>query len=386
MMRICFVDTKTGMLDLRFPSGTAASQRRGGTWQSAQYREGMAISKNPSRSSLRHDHDGAQHHGRHVRLWARADSSRLRSDAGDLRHQRVSALPDRLLRRGLRDARHERRHVLPSGQVRRLAAAALHVPTLLLCVTHDDHPGRGPRELWSHRPAPGRSFPLGLVHSFALLGVRGAAMIHKPTHLKCLEYTTIAFVWAFYTAYDMSLFAFKGFIPPTLNYIQLGVSASVLGLIALTFLIYGLRVMVRLQEYERQLKLRLPSFDSDYDISNHSFELNVSDSEDDTPVAQEHRFAPCRPQEGHTAKIKRILLVAEAVSIVVIAGQVYMVTQVSNAPVELACANGRLCSTVKSKWSLLHVFQVVAVWAMLYVFRDVQKKSVIPHPRGSTGY
>ncbi|KAG6613978.1 uncharacterized protein IUM83_10185 [Phytophthora cinnamomi] len=215
---------------------------------------------------------------------------------------------------------------------------------------------------------------------------RGAAMIHKPTHLKCLEYTTIAFVWAFYTAYDMSLFAFKGFIPPTLNYIQLGVSASVLGLIALTFLIYGLRVMVRLQEYERQLKLRLPSFDSDYDISNHSFELNVSDSEDDTPVAQEHRFAPCRPQEGHTAKIKRILLVAEAVSIVVIAGQVYMVTQVSNAPVELACANGRLCSTVKSKWSLLHVFQVVAVWAMLYVFRDVQKKSVIPHPRGSTGY
>ncbi|KAE9129381.1 hypothetical protein PF006_g16017 [Phytophthora fragariae] len=215
---------------------------------------------------------------------------------------------------------------------------------------------------------------------------RGAAVIHQPTHLKCLEYATIAIVWAFYIAYDMSLFAFKGFIPPTLNYIQLAASASVLALIALTFLIYGLRVMTRLQEYERQLKLRLPSLDSDYMVSNHSFDLNVSDAEDETPVVQERRFAPRRPQEGHTAKIKRILLVAEAVSIIVIAGQVYMVTQVSNSPAELACANGMLCSTVKPKWSLLHVFQVVAVWAILYVFRDVQKKSVIPHPRGSTGY
>lgn len=215
---------------------------------------------------------------------------------------------------------------------------------------------------------------------------RGAAVIHKPAHLKCLESAVIAFIWAFYIAYDMSLFAFKGFIPPTLNYIQLSVGASVLALIALTFLIYGLRVMTRLQEYERQLKRRMPSFESDYNLSNHSFDLNVSDSEDEAPAAQERRVAPRRPAAGHTAKIRRILLVAEAVSIVVIAGQVYMVTQISYSPVELACANGMLCSTVKPKWSLLHVFQVVAVWAILYVFRDVQKKSVIPHARGSTVY
>ncbi|KAL4111273.1 hypothetical protein PRIC1_002954 [Phytophthora ramorum] len=215
---------------------------------------------------------------------------------------------------------------------------------------------------------------------------RGAAVIHKPTHLKCLEYSTIAFVWAFYIAYDMSLFAFKGFIPPTLNYLQLAVSAGVLAVMALTFLIYGLRVMTRLQEYERQLKMRLPSLDSDYMMSNHSFDLNMSDSEDATPVVQERRFAPRRPQEGHTAKIKKILLVAEIVSIVVIAGQMYMVSQVSSSPEELSCANGTGCSTIKSKWSLLHIFQVVCVWAILYVFRGVQKKNVIPHPRGSTGY
>ncbi|KAK1943521.1 hypothetical protein P3T76_004917 [Phytophthora citrophthora] len=215
---------------------------------------------------------------------------------------------------------------------------------------------------------------------------QGAAVIHKPAHLKCLEYSTIAFVWAFYIAYDMSLFAFKGFIPPTLNYVQLGVSASILAIIALTFLIYGLRVMARLQEYERQLKLRLPSLDSDYMLSNHSFDLNMSDNEDETPVAQEHRFAPRRPQEGHTAKIKRILLVAEVVSIVVIVGQMYMVAQVSDSPIELSCANGVSCNGVKPNWSLLHIFQAVCVWAILYVFRDVQKKNVVPHPRGSAGY
>ncbi|ETK82505.1 hypothetical protein F441_12377 [Phytophthora nicotianae CJ01A1] len=212
---------------------------------------------------------------------------------------------------------------------------------------------------------------------------QGAAVIRKPAHLKCMEYSTIAFIWAFYLAYDMSRFAFKGFIPLTLNYVQLGVSASVLAVIALTFLIYGLRVMARLQEYERQLKITL---DADYMMSNHSFELNLSDSEDSLPVEQECRFAPRRPQEGHTTKIKKILLVAEMASIAVIAGQMYMITQVSNSPIELSCANGMLCSKVKSKWNLLHIFQVVCVWVILYVFRDVQKKNVIPHPRGSAGY
>ncbi|OWZ17204.1 hypothetical protein PHMEG_0008887 [Phytophthora megakarya] len=64
---------------------------------------------------------------------------------------------------------------------------------------------------------------------------QGAAVIRKLTHPKCLEYSTIGFIWEFYIAYDMSLVAFKGFIPPTLNYVQLGVSAGVLALIALGF-------------------------------------------------------------------------------------------------------------------------------------------------------
>ncbi|KAE9054033.1 hypothetical protein PF010_g32700 [Phytophthora fragariae] len=41
-----------------------------------------------------------------------------------------------------------------------------------------------------------------------------------PTHLKSLETAAITFVWAFYIAYNMSLFAFKGFQPAVLNYVQ----------------------------------------------------------------------------------------------------------------------------------------------------------------------
>ncbi|KAE9277746.1 hypothetical protein PR003_g28706 [Phytophthora rubi] len=61
--------------------------------------------------------------------------------------------------------------------------------------------------------------PIGLVHRFALLRL-GAALMELPTHLKSLETAAITFVWAFYIAYNMSLFAFKGFQPAVLNYVQ----------------------------------------------------------------------------------------------------------------------------------------------------------------------
>lgn len=77
-------------------------------------------------------------------------------------------------------------------------------------------------------------------------------------------------------------------------------------------------------------------------------------------------------------------MVAEAISVIVIAGQLYMaVTNVSNSPLELSCANGASCSSITAKWSLLHTLQVVCVWIILWVFRGVQKKSVVPRPHGS---
>ncbi|KAE9302353.1 hypothetical protein PF008_g22513, partial [Phytophthora fragariae] len=55
---------------------------------------------------------------------------------------------------------------------------------------------------------------------WALVIQQGAALMELPTHLKSLETAAITFVLAFYIAYNMSLFAFKGFQPAVLNYVQ----------------------------------------------------------------------------------------------------------------------------------------------------------------------
>ena len=69
---------------------------------------------------------------------------------------------------------------------------------------------------------------------------RGAAVTDKPPHLVCLESIAIAVVWTFQVLYDMCLFLSKGFNPQGLVYMQLTVSACMLGIISTVFLIYGL--------------------------------------------------------------------------------------------------------------------------------------------------
>lgn len=219
---------------------------------------------------------------------------------------------------------------------------------------------------------------------WALVIQQGAALMTRPTHLKSMEAAAITVVWAFYIVYNMSLFAFKGFQPAVLNYVQLSVSAFVLAVVALTFLIYGLRVLARLRAYEQEMKLRMSSMVCERMAPNRSFSLMLSDDEEGVPVVTEPRYVRRRPNAGHSDKIKKILMVAETISVVVIAGQLYMaIANVSNSPVELSCANGKLCSTITAKWSLLHTLQVICVWIILWVFRGVQKKAVIPQPRGS---
>ncbi|RLN97518.1 hypothetical protein BBJ28_00015141 [Nothophytophthora sp. Chile5] len=213
----------------------------------------------------------------------------------------------------------------------------------------------------------------------------GAAVVDRPTHLKCLEAAAIAFVWAFYIIYNTLLFMYKGFNVNGLSYMQLTVSAVMLGIISSVFLVYGLRVLSRLQEYERQKKMRMPSMLSER-MMNHSFNMEtLSDDEDGVPVVQEPKYVRRhRPQEGHAAKIRKILFVAESVSLIVIAGQMYMaVVRTLSTPVELSCANGIDCDTVKSSLNLLHVLQVVCVWALLWTFRGVQKKEVVPQPQSA---
>ncbi|RLN94738.1 hypothetical protein BBJ28_00021954 [Nothophytophthora sp. Chile5] len=191
---------------------------------------------------------------------------------------------------------------------------------------------------------------------------RGAAVTDKPAHLICLESIAVAVAWTFQILYDMCLFLSKGFNPQGLVYMQLTVSASMLAVISTVFLIYGLRVLARLQEYERQQKLRMPTILSDRMMSNRSYDMNLSDDEDEIPVVEERPRARPQPQQGHAAKISKILFVVETASLVVIGAQMYMaVARTSETPVELSCANGELCDTVVCKVNLLHLFQLTCI-------------------------
>ncbi|KAI9917815.1 hypothetical protein PsorP6_012915 [Peronosclerospora sorghi] len=196
---------------------------------------------------------------------------------------------------------------------------------------------------------------------------RGAAVTNKPPHLVCLESIAIAVVWTFQVLYDMCLFLSKGFNPQGLVYMQLTVSACMLGIISTVFLIYGLRVLSRLQQYERQLKLRMPSLHSDRMMSNRSFDMNMSDDEEETPEMRQRRVRP-RPQKGHAAKIRKILFVVETCSLVVVGGQMYMaIDRTSDTPAELSCANGKMCDKVKCTVNVLHMFQYWADFTFIRV-------------------
>ncbi|KAL3669192.1 hypothetical protein V7S43_005575 [Phytophthora oleae] len=182
---------------------------------------------------------------------------------------------------------------------------------------------------------------------------QGAAITESLAHLRILERTAIIVVWVFYSVNDLVLLAFKGFQPNRLAYEELMGSAGLLGIISVSFLLYGLRVLGRLHEYERIKKLEIPTV-LERTMENHSFTMALSDDEDGVPVITEPRYVARRPQNSHAAKIRKILIVAEAVSLVVIAGQMYMaVSRASETPVELSCANGMLCETVKTRLNLL---------------------------------
>ncbi|KAG6613891.1 uncharacterized protein IUM83_10189 [Phytophthora cinnamomi] len=216
---------------------------------------------------------------------------------------------------------------------------------------------------------------------WALIIQQGAGVVNKPTRLKCLESAIIVFIWAFYIVYDMLLFMYKGFNATGLAYVQLAVSAIVLGIICAVFLIYGLRVLSRVEDFESQKELRKLSMLSER-MMNRSFNIEtLSDDEDGVPVVDEPRFARRRPNSGHATKIKKILFVAVSLSLIVIAGQMYMAVQRTlTVPKELSCANGIGCADVKSSLNLLHALQVVCIWVILWTFRGIQRKEIRPQP------
>ncbi|KAF4321577.1 hypothetical protein BBO99_00004614 [Phytophthora kernoviae] len=215
---------------------------------------------------------------------------------------------------------------------------------------------------------------------------RGAAVTDRPAHLVCLESIAIAVVWAFYVLYNVCLFLSKGYNRFGLTYLHLTWSAVMLAIISTVFLIYGLRILSRLQSYERQQKLRMPTMLSEQ-MMNRSFNMGtLSDDENGVPVVQEPSRANRRkPKEGHAAKIRKILYVVETLSLLAISAQMYMaVTHTTNESKELQCANGIGCENVKSSLSYLNILQVVCIWVVLWAFHRIKKKEVVPRAQART--
>lgn len=142
----------------------------------------------------------------------------------------------------------------------------------------------------------------------------------------------------------MLLFLYKGFNATGLAYLQLAVSAMVLGIICTVFLIYGLRVLSRPQDFEIQKRHRMPSTLSER-MMHRSFNIEtLSDDADGVPVVTEPKYGLLYPESGHAGKIKKILFVAVSLSIIVITGQMYMAVQRTHRTQgALVCQRHRMC-------------------------------------------
>lgn len=202
-----------------------------------------------------------------------------------------------------------------------------------------------------------------------------AAMDDKPTQLVCLERIAIANVWGFYILYNASLFLSKGFSRTGLTYLHLVWSAVMLTIISTVFLTYGLRVLSRLRSYERKRKLHVSTKITDR-VMNYSYDMGL-------PAEEEEKVPrPSKPENKHSAKIRKILLMTEMLSLTVVAAQIFMaVMHTAKESHELQCANGIRCESIKVSVSYLNFLQAVCVWFVLWTFQVIKKKEVIPEPR-----
>lgn len=145
----------------------------------------------------------------------------------------------------------------------------------------------------------------------------GAAHIQRPLDLKYLEWVAVGVVWVFYLAIDMFLFLTKGFFTPALTNVQMLGSASILTLVGIAFLVYGLRVRARLVHFERQ-KLIFEQRHVTYQLMNTAINPNRRMDDDKSRRPR----GGSRATGGHAGKILKILIVVETFVALVVAAQV----------------------------------------------------------------
>lgn len=195
-------------------------------------------------------------------------------------------------------------------------------------------------------------------------------VVEKRRSIVVFERVTVAIIWAFYVAYDVSLLQDKGF-GGIRGPVQLYVSAGFLLFLSASFLVLGLQVIRRLEAIETMASHRLVT--TALARADGSRVIDYSSSDDAAhAVLEEVKREPRKPAD----RIRLMLAVTETVALLSVAAQVIMAILRGRAPpLELECANGVHCEKIAMKVNLLHVFQYIWVWLTLWAYWRTQPRS-----------
>lgn len=183
--------------------------------------------------------------------------------------------------------------------------------------------------------------------------IQHGAGLERPPRLQCLQYSSISAVWTFYVLLSVSSFLSKGFFTIEMTMIEMLGSAGFLLLVSAAFLVYGLRVMRRLRDFERlhrqQQHLDRLRHQAGVDSASGDSPADINSSRvAKTAFVEEGQYDPDSPQasakkSSHTARIRRILLVVETFAFVVVVAQVNLFHVAALGSLRRILPNGSAC-------------------------------------------
>ncbi|GLE02121.1 hypothetical protein PINS_up010959 [Pythium insidiosum] len=204
---------------------------------------------------------------------------------------------------------------------------------------------------------------------------KGAAPTHKSMRLRTLEYSLIGAVWLFKVAFALALIPSRGY-DRGLSAIELFCTATLLCGITITSIVYGNRVVRRLEHIDKMNSRRL-SIETQFETlqttrtidpfaASHASTMRITELE---KVVKKCKKKPAR-------RMREMLIITSVMSFTCVIAQVTVAVLRSNSDsIVLQCANGFNCDKVKRSISLLHVFQFVAVFVVLYTFRKTKRRN-----------
>ncbi|DAZ98059.1 TPA: hypothetical protein N0F65_001934 [Lagenidium giganteum] len=209
---------------------------------------------------------------------------------------------------------------------------------------------------------------------------RGAAPDEKLSTLKVCEYSSHFIIWAFFIGGDVTYFIAKGFGGIN-NSVQLGVSAVILALISTAFVIYGFRIVRRLEyiaQMNQAIQANRMSWESDFETGRSDNLMSTSSSVSDVVLGD---APPPKPKFQPSQRIRRMLWLIESVSLIAISAQIYVAVKTHKSSTggsvgvpELDCANGFHCDKLRVQFKCLHGLQFMAIMVIFWTFRKIRKR------------